>query len=190
MEDLKRQKKSEIRKNILDKLKSQKEEYRRQKSLVVKKKLFSLAEFKKAKRILLYVSKYYEVDTKPIIKEVLEEGKNVFLPVTDTKGRKLIISEISDLENDIELGPYGIYQPGAKCKRLGRLGSLDLLLMPGVGFDKKGSRLGHGAGYYDRLLKDIPHNIIRIGLAFDFQVQDEDIPQLASDMPVTRVVTN
>jgi 5-formyltetrahydrofolate cyclo-ligase len=152
--------------------------------------MFRLEAFKKAKKILLYVGKYYEVDTKPIIKEVLKIGKKVFLPVTDPKGKKLIISEISDLESDTELGPYGIYQPDANCKRLMRLDALDLLVMPGIGFDKKGNRLGHGAGYYDRFLKDIPHNVNRIGLAFDFQVPSEDIPILANDIPVTSVITN
>ena len=183
-------KKSIIRKTLLDKLKSQKEETRREKSLAIKKKLFTLAEFKKAKKILLYVGKHYEVDTTPIIKEALQIGKRIFLPVTDVIGKRLIISEISDLEKETEIGPYGIYQPKSNHLKAAPSQELDLLVLPGVGFDKKGNRLGHGAGYYDRFLQDIPHNIPRISLAFDFQVLDEDIPTLSWDIPVTLVITN
>ena len=183
-------KKNLIREKVLKELKAQKEEDRRQKSLAIKEKLLCLAEFKKAKKILLFMGNYYEVDTAPIIKEALENRKRVFLPVTDTKGKRLILSEISNIEKDIEKGPYGIYQPKAACKQEPRPETLDLVVMPGIAFDKKGSRIGHGAGYYDRFLKDIPHRIPRISLAFDFQVQDEDIPAFAYDIPVTRVLTN
>lgn len=183
-------KKDIIRRRVLNELKAQKEEQRRKKSLAIKEKLFDSEEFKKAKKILLYVGKDYEVDTKPIIKEALQKGKRVFLPVTDTKGKKLTISEVSDIERDIESGPYGIYQPKAGCTVESRSETFDLLILPGVAFDKSGNRIGHGAGYYDRFLKDIPHEIPRISLAFEFQVQDEDIPAFAYDIPVTRVITN
>ncbi len=183
-------KKEVIRKKVLLKLKSQKEEDRRQKSLAIRKKLFNLTKFINAKKILLYVGKSYEVDTVPIIKETLKKGKRVFLPVTDIKGKRLIISEISDLEKDTEIGPYGIYQPNTKRKKDIDPQDLDLLILPGIAFDKRGNRLGHGAGYYDRFLKDIPYNIPRISLAFDFQMLDEDIPIFACDIPVTRVITN
>ena len=182
--------KSDIRKTILEKLKAQREEDRRQGSLALKEKLFNLGEFKKAKNILLYAGKYYEVDTIPIIKEALKKGKRIFLPVTDVKRKRLIISEISDIKKDTELGPLGIYQPKRACKRLLRPQKLDFLVLPGIAFDKKGNRLGHGAGYYDRFLKSIPHNTPKVCLAFDFQVQDEDIPTLSHDVPVTKVITN
>jgi len=190
MEDLTRVKKDIIRKRVLKELKSQKEESRRQKSLAIKDNLFGSMEFKKAKRILLYAGKSYEVDTKPIIKEALEKGKRIFLPVTDLKGKRLIISEISDFQKDTELGPYGIYQPVAGRIKDAGPDTLDLAVLPGVAFDKKGNRLGHGAGYYDRFLKDIPYDTPKFALAFDFQVQDADIPTLASDIPVTRIITN
>jgi 5-formyltetrahydrofolate cyclo-ligase len=183
-------KKRILRKAVLNELKAQKEASRRGKSLAIKKRLFSLKEFKRAKRILLYVGKHYEIDTKPIIKEALEKGKRIFLPVTDLTGKRLIISEILDFPRDTELGPYEIYQPTAVRINSAPKEAVDLVVLPGIAFDKKGNRLGHGAGYYDRFLKDIPKATPRIALAFDFQVQDADIPTLATDIPVTRIITN
>lgn len=183
-------KKGALRKCLLEKLKSQEEEERRQKSLAIKERLFNLEEFKKAKKILLYAGKSYEVDTAPIIKEALKTGKRIFLPVTDVKRKRLIISEISDLEKDTQLGHFGIYEPAAACREKPQPEAPDLVIVPGIGFDRKGNRLGHGAGYYDRFLKGIPHNIPRIALAFDFQMLSGDIPTLSHDIPVTKVITN
>lgn len=190
MEDKANLKKNIIRKNILSKLKAQKEDQRRQKSLAIGRKLFNLKDFIDAKKILLYVGKDYEVDTTPIIKKALERKKRVFLPVTDVKSKRIIISEISDFKKDTTIGPYGIYEPKARRKKNAKSEQLDLLILPGIAFDKKGNRLGHGKGYYDRFLKDIPCYIPRISLAFDFQMQGEDIPALAYDIPVTRVITS
>lgn len=182
--------KSIIRKSILEKLKLQKEADRRQKSLAIKKKLFESKDFKKAKKILLYVGKRYEVDTSPIIKEALKKGKMIFLPVTDYKRKRILISEISDLEKDTNLGCFGIYEPKARLKRSGSPGDLDMVVVPGICFDRKGNRLGHGKGFYDRFLKKIPDTTSKISLAFDFQVLDTDLPTLSYDIPVTELVTN
>lgn len=182
--------KSIIRKSILDKLKFQKEADRRQKSLAIKKKLFELKDFKKAKKILLYVGKRYEVDTSPIIKEALKKKKRIFLPVTDFKRKRILISEISDLQKDTNLGCFGIYEPKALLKKSAHPGALDMVIVPGICFDRKGNRLGHGKGFYDRFLKKIPDTTPKVSLAFDFQVLDTDLPTLSYDIPVTQLVTN
>ena len=66
---------------------------------------------------------------------------------------------------------------------------IDLVLVPGVAFDRKNNRLGRGAGYYDRFLKDLP-TTPSIGLAFDFQVLDVLPHQPGQDVPVKCVITN
>lgn len=182
--------KSAIRKRILKKLKSQKEESRTNKSFLIKKKLFRLGCFKRAKKVLLYFGKGYEVDTLPIIKEALKKGKRVFLPVTDTKRKRLIISEISDIEKDTSLGCFGIYEPKRRRLKTARPETIDLMVVPGVAFDRHKNRIGHGAGYYDRFLKSVPRRIPSVGLAFDFQVLGAGLPTLSYDIAVTRVVTN
>ena len=176
----------------MEKLKHQKEADRRQKSLAIRKKLFRLTDFRKAKKILLYVGKDYEVDTSPIINEALKKGKRIFLPVTNVKRKRLLISEISDLEKDTQLGCFRIYEPKPCVVKKSKVKAqaMDLFVVPGVAFDAKFNRLGHGQGYYDRFLKRIPHKIPKVSLAFDFQVLDRDLPTLSHDIPVTRIITN
>ena len=67
---------------------------------------------------------------------------------------------------------------------------MDLMVVPGVAFDRHKNRIGHGAGYYDRFLKGVPRSIPCVSLAFDFQVLDAKLPALSYDIPVTRIVTN
>ncbi len=182
--------KNKIRKTALKQLKSQKRQDRRKKSLAIKKKLFSREEFKNAANVLLYAAKSYEVDTIPIIKEAIKKGKKVFLPLTNVQGKRLTISQILDMDKDTHIGPWGIYQPKDVSGKYAPPADIDLCVVPGVAFDKKGNRLGHGGGYYDKFLKDIPRSAYLIGLAFDFQIKQDGIPALAKDIPVNRVITN
>ena len=66
---------------------------------------------------------------------------------------------------------------------------LDLVIVPGIAFDKKGHRIGYGYGYYDRFLKTIKKKAVKIGLAFDFQLI-ESIPEEEHDVPMNIVVTD
>jgi 5-formyltetrahydrofolate cyclo-ligase len=72
--------------------------------------------------------------------------------------------------------------------RLARLDEADCLIVPGVVFDKKNNRIGHGKGYYDRFLKRFGSQVLKIGLAFSFQVVSH-IPVESHDEPVDRVLT-
>jgi 5-formyltetrahydrofolate cyclo-ligase len=66
---------------------------------------------------------------------------------------------------------------------------LDVVLMPGVAFDRWGRRIGYGGGFYDRFLRSVRPTAPRIAIAFDVQVVDEDLPAGAFDLPVHVVVT-
>jgi len=181
--------KQRIRKRILKKLKSQKEEQRRKKSLAIKRKLFASSEFKRAKTVMFYVSDSYEVQTRSMIKQALKMGKKIAVPMTDTRLKKLTPCRIRDLDKQLCKGPYGIYQPRAGCKNKIPASKIDLVLVPGVAFDKNGRRLGRGAGYYDRLLKKVPRKTPRLGLAFDFQVL-KSVPTLSHDARLTGLIAN
>ncbi|MCH7623182.1 MAG: 5-formyltetrahydrofolate cyclo-ligase [Nitrospinae bacterium] len=65
---------------------------------------------------------------------------------------------------------------------------LDFVLVPGLAFDRKGGRIGYGAGYYDKFLKEVLDHVVRVGVAFDFQVLDS-IPQTEFDVPVQKILT-
>jgi 5-formyltetrahydrofolate cyclo-ligase len=87
----------------------------------------------------------------------------------------------------LKLGPYGVHEPvEEKCLRLA---DLDLIIVPGLAFDKSGNRLGRGKGYYDRFLSKLPSDTQSVGLAFDFQILPF-VPTTEHDVSVTRVISN
>lgn len=181
--------KASLRKEILDQLNSQKEEERLQNSRIIKDKLFSSAEFKNARMILFYASFDGEVDTFEMMQEAKRQDKTIVLPVILESQKKIIPSQVSDLNRELEIGPYGIKQPKKSFLRPVDFDHIDLVIVPAVAFDKKGNRLGRGKGYYDRLLNQIPPHIPTVGLAFAFQILDT-LPQLADhDCPVKKVIT-
>lgn len=172
---------------MLEKLKNQKREERIKKSAIIKERLFSQDEFRRAKVIMSYVSLDYEVNTEEIIKEALEMGKVVAVPVTVKKDKIILPSRITNVEEELVPSKFGIKEPKNEFIRIIPKESLELILVPGIVFDKKGARIGHGAGYYDRFLKTLPPHIKTIGLAFDFQIV-ENLPVLPHDIPVSKVI--
>ena len=175
--------KKQIRSKILLKLKTQKEEERENKSKIIKKKLFGRQVFQKAKRVMFYISFDGEVNTKDMIKEALKLGKIVAVPVC-VKGRVIKACLLPKRAKLIK-APYGVCEPA--IKRFIDLGDLDLVIVPGVAFDKKGNRLGRGKGCYDYFLRKVPKRIPSIGLAFDFQILPS-IPASSDDVSVDKVV--
>ena len=179
--------KEQIRKEILEKLNKQAREEALKISEVIKKKLFSLPEFKKAQFVMLYASKDKEVDMDTMIDEALEMGKRVALPRC-TSQRTIVSKEITDRRKDLEKGTYGIREPRKRQKNA-QLEDIDLIVVPGIAFDRKNRRLGRGEGYYDRFLKKFPRGKPSVGLAFAFQIV-ENLPVDSHDMPVSKVITN
>lgn len=178
-----------IRKEILRKLKAQTKEERFTKSAVIKEKLFRLDEFKKAKCVVFFVSMDEEVYTHQMIDESIQVGKRVGVPIV-AKGKKdLIISQITDRLKQLEIGPYDIYQPRADSAMPIPYDQIDLILVPGLAFDKAGNRLGRGKGYYDRFLGNIPRDTRTIGLCYDFQIL-KAVPTLANDISVQMLLSN
>jgi 5-formyltetrahydrofolate cyclo-ligase len=90
-------------------------------------------------------------------------------------------------ENDWMPGPFGIPQPRYDLQALGA-DEIDVILIPGVVFGVRGERLGRGAGYYDRFLSG-GSKALRVGIAFDFQVVSDPVPQEAWDAPMDAIVT-
>ena len=180
-------KKKKLREEILQKLHSISKDEKERKVKLLKKKLFSLKEFKNAKCVMFYVSKHYEVNTHEMIDESIAMGKKVVVPITLREEKTLKLSELRDREKELIKSHYGIHQPGEKHIRPVSLESVDFMVIPGIAFDRSGHRLGHGGGYYDRFLEKAPPTIFTVGLAFDFQVMDK-LPTHATDIPVKRVL--
>ncbi|MBN1157117.1 5-formyltetrahydrofolate cyclo-ligase [Candidatus Woesearchaeota archaeon] len=174
--------KSAIRKQLLERRNSISSEGILRKSKKIKRLLFRLPEYKKAKSVLFYVSKSKEVCTIEMIKEALKE-KTVAVPKTDKKNKKLILSKIKSL-GELKEGCFGILEP-VKINKI-EMYEIDLIIVPGVAFDRECRRIGHGHGYYDRLLSKA--KAPKIGLALESQIVDR-IPAEPHDVEVNKVVT-
>lgn len=182
--------KNNIRKEILTLLRSQKEEDRLKKSGKIKRKLFSLPEFKRAKVILFYASFDGEVDTFAMMKQAQQLKKKIALPVIIKDKKKILPRLIKHLNRGLHSGEYGIKAPHPEYSQAVSLDRLDLVVVPGVVFDKDNYRMGRGHGYYDRFLAQLPPETPTVGLAFDFQVVDRLPHREQHDFPVSRVIFN
>ncbi|MCX5677819.1 MAG: 5-formyltetrahydrofolate cyclo-ligase [Candidatus Omnitrophica bacterium] len=180
--------KHKIRRHIIEKLKSHSALEKSKKSAIIKDKLFNEKEFKKAKLVMFYVSLKDEVDTLSMIDEAVKMGKRVCVPVILKEEKRLIAGEIKDREKDLERQHFGIYQPIVGHVREVPLEDIDLVVVPGIAFDKNNVRLGRGHGYYDRFLCGLPKETRTIGIAFDFQVL-EYLPKDSHDVPVWKTIT-
>jgi len=176
--------KEEIRSKILFKLSKQKEEDRSIKSCLIKEKLFKEPVFKRAKRVMFYIALKGEVETKEMIEAAKRLGKIIAVPVC-MKNRISLRPALLDSFADLKKGPYGVSEPVGS--RFIALKDLDLVITPGVAFDKKGNRLGRGKGYYDRFLSKIPKDTPSIGLAYKLQILPA-VPINSSDVSVKKVL--
>jgi 5-formyltetrahydrofolate cyclo-ligase len=178
--------KKEIRSAILKKRKSMLFSEVLEKSERIKEQVFHMTEFKVAKTILFYVSYDNEVYTHKMIKKSLEIKKQVIIPKIDMKNRTILCSSLTQWD-DLLAGAYNILEPRQECLNEVALESIDLIIIPGIAFDYRGNRIGHGMGYYDRLLqKKMKAN--RLGLAFELQIV-ESIPTDKYDIKVEKIVT-
>jgi 5-formyltetrahydrofolate cyclo-ligase len=121
-----------------------------------------------------------------MIKDTLSSEKNVIVPISIKKDRTSILSTLEKW-GDLEIGSYGILEPRADSVKEISINEIDLIIVPGVGFDESGYRIGHGKGYYDNLLK-ISKSAMYIGLAFEFQIVKK-IPIESHDLPVNIIIT-
>lgn len=177
-----------LRKELLSKRDALSKKDIESKSSLIKKRLFGLREFKEAKFILFYASFRSEVKTEKMIKEAIKSGKRIALPVVSKKRDRLLISELKDYDKELAPGYFNIPEQREKYHRLKFLNEVDLVILPGVGFDEYGNRLGYGGGFYDRLLSETDHNITLIGLAFEVQITPK-IQKSPHDIRVNKIVT-
>ncbi len=119
-----------------------------------------------------------------MIKEAKNLGKIIAVPVC-VKNRVSLRPALLESHAHLKKGPYGVSEP--VVSRYIDLKDLDLVITPGLAFDKKGNRLGRGKGYYDRFLKQIPKDTPSIGLAFRMQILPH-VPTVSSDVSVTKVL--
>ena len=149
-------------------------------------KVLRLEAYRRAKLVHTYVSsKENEVDTRALIGTCLAHGKRVAVPVVMPGTKTLAHALIDDLDQ-LVVGPWGLAQPDpAAATWLPAEARIDLVVVPGLAFDRRGQRIGWGGGYYDRFLAQV--QAVKIGLCYDALVLD-CIPGEPHDVPVDLVV--
>jgi 5-formyltetrahydrofolate cyclo-ligase len=161
---------------------------RERKSLRIKENLFSLPEFSNAEKILFYVSTKGEVLTKEMIKDSLSLGKKVVVPISNVKEKNLILSELRDFDKELRPSKFGILEPKKQFFREVSPEEIDLVIVPGIAFDRRGNRIGYGMGFYDNFLSNLKKEIPVIALAYEFQIVSE-IPTHKKDVRVQKIIT-
>ncbi|MDX2039044.1 MAG: 5-formyltetrahydrofolate cyclo-ligase [Isosphaeraceae bacterium] len=135
---------------------------------------------------LLYAKAFpEEFDLGAMQAHVLDRGARLILPRVDRRARRLRLFEVADPGRDLVPGALGIPEPADSC-RVVDPGEVAWVLVPGLAFDRWGTRLGRGAGYYDRLLPELPVETRRVSLCFRVQWVDR-LPKEPHDAPVDEV---
>lgn len=134
----------------------------------------------------LYNAVRGEVGTEKIREAYLAAGATLYYPCV-VAGGSLEFHSHGNGDGWVE-GAYGIPEPPRVPGRPPRTGGFDLVLVPGVAFDREGHRLGQGLGYYDRFLRRLPGEALRVGLAYSDQVVPE-VPVDEWDVPLHALVT-
>ena len=138
--------------------------------------------------VLGYLPIHEEIDTMPLLRDAMLDGKRVALPVFDKKKNALVFYEVDSPDN-LKPGSRGMASaPSDSAVALGEkdfLGSL--CLVPGLVFDGEGNRVGYGAGYYDEFLAFYPG--YKVGLVRSVQVSSNPLPHDKHDIAVDGLVT-
>lgn len=170
--------KNALRKEIRSRKRSYSLEQLQEKSESILRKLELHPLFQQASRVMLYASLPDEVQTLAFI-EKWQKTKTVILPTVVGDD---IIPVQSSADAAMREGDFHILEP----QNMPYIGDFDLIVVPGMAFDRQGSRLGRGKGFYDRFLAKHPHTPT-IGLCFDFQIVDS-IPKEPHDIIIGEVI--
>ncbi|WP_421920539.1 5-formyltetrahydrofolate cyclo-ligase [Marinifilum sp.] len=153
---------------------------RKEMSVPILKKLEELPEFKEAKTVMLYWSMNDEVFSHDFVCKWAMK-KKVILPCV--KGKTLDLKVFKGVEHLVEGENYGIPEPEGPVFMAED--EIDLILIPGVAFDRENNRMGRGKAYYDGLLKSL--SAFKVGICFDFQVMNR-VPIDEHDIKMNHVI--
>lgn len=150
--------------------------------------LYSLDLYTQSGAVMFFISFGSEVQTRPMVEETISRGKLALAPKALPESRELLVSRLLDWDRDLLPGAYNIPEPREESFRQCDPGVIDLLIVPGVAFDRKGNRLGYGGGYYDRFFERLRPGTPLVALAFNLQVIPV-VPVEKWDRPVDLILT-
>jgi 5-formyltetrahydrofolate cyclo-ligase len=148
--------------------------------------LVTLPELRTAAAVMCFASFGSEVDTAPLVRWCLDQGKRVALPRIVGR-RHMEAFWVTDPAADLEGGSFGIPEPRAGLPQA-LPEAIDLIVVPGSAFDRSGDRIGYGGGFYDTFLPRLRPQTPRVAVAFELQLVD-DVPAESHDLGVDVLVT-
>ena len=160
---------------------------RAQAGTAIAQRVWELPEIATAQVMMVFASLPNEVPTDGIAQEAWRRGVSLVYPRTVPEPRGLILHRVRSLD-ELRPGRYGIREPDAQLCATLPPQAVDVVLMPGLAWDRGGGRLGRGAGYYDRLLASAGWQAPRCGLFFGIQ-EVPHVPTDQWDVPLDAVVT-
>ncbi|MBM4103617.1 MAG: 5-formyltetrahydrofolate cyclo-ligase [Planctomycetes bacterium] len=177
--------KAQLRKDLRQILARMPEEIRRQKSRQICGHLLDAGDYKKASVVMAFLSMPGEVDTTPILLDAWQRGKTVVVPKVLWEQRRMIPVEIRSLDTGLGVDKMGLRNPttGEPVP----YDDIDLVITPGLGFDRQGNRLGRGGAYYDRFFVSPGLRAMKWAVAFSEQIVDA-IPCDSGDIPIEAIV--
>lgn len=143
-------------------------------------RLEQTADFLLADHILMYHSLPDELSTHEFL-DRWASRKHFYLPRVNGVNLDILPYDKSHLE----LGSFHIEEPAGEDTA--SIDDIEMVVVPAVAYDRRGNRLGRGRGYYDRLLSSTRAR--KVGIAYDFQLCDDDLPAEPHDVPVDLVIT-
>ncbi len=151
--------------------------------------LVRLESYQRASAVLWYISAKSELATHVHVQQALQAKELVAVPYCD--GDSLQLFKLQDWA-ELDRGAFGILEPKLDLRHLPQrsvsIETIDFVVVPGVRFDRSGHRLGHGQGFYDRLLASCRDSTITCGVCFESQLA-EAIPHEPHDVPMHLVIT-
>jgi 5-formyltetrahydrofolate cyclo-ligase len=152
-------------------------------------RVMQMPEYQAAKCVMWYVDVRDEARTRHALPDALAGGKRIVIPYCVDGELELFHLQSMD---ELETGMYKILEPRTDLREVAEkridVSELDLVIVPGVGFDARGGRTGHGKGYYDKLLENAKPETPLVALSFECQMFDE-IPMQSHDIFMDKVVT-
>ena len=151
-------------------------------------------QFRRARHIALYLPNDGEIDPRPLLREAQRRGKRTYLPVLSAWPRTKMVFQRITRHEKLAGNRFRILEPRPQPARQRKIWALDLVLLPLVGFDDRGGRLGMGGGFYDRSLAYLRqrknwHKPTLLGLAHECQRVDA-LAMASWDVPLQATVTN
>ena len=171
-----------LRRMLVDRRRALSAEERTRQSRLIRERLTHIPTVRAARVVVGYAATPFEVDLMPWLAEESRRGVTIGLPRTE--GQSMEIRQWREGDS-LSVGPFAIREPASAAPAL-ELREIDVVLVPAVGFDRRGHRVGFGLGYYDRFLSTVPA-ATKVGVAFDVQVVDR-IPEEAHDVSVDWLV--